>query len=106
LLELNLLEIIGYVVVGIGLVFMVIGVIGIYKFNGFYEKILVSSKIDTVGIITIIFGLILVNGFNMFSLRLLLLLAIVLLLGPLCTHIIARSAYLSKKENQPKGEEL
>lgn len=86
--------IIGAVVLAIGLAFMALGVLGLYRFNKFYEKILVASKIDTAGTITVIFGIIIMNGLTMFSLRLVVLLGIVLLLGPISTHIVARSAYL------------
>ena len=83
----------GNVIVAIGLAFMLFGVIGLYRFNRFYEKALVASKIDTVGTITIIFGTMLIHGAGLFSARLLVLLGIVFLLSPLSTHIVARSAY-------------
>ena len=94
----DIFVIIGNVVVVIGLAFMLFGVIGLYRFNRFYEKALVASKIDTVGTITIILGTMLIHGADWFSARLLLLLGIVFLLSPLSTHIVAKSAYKCESE--------
>ena len=93
----GIFEIIGGVILIIGLIFIAIGIIGLYRFSRFYEKVLVASKVDTAGTITVIFGIMIMQGANLFSLRLLLLLGIILLLGPLSTHILARSAYKSEE---------
>ena len=94
------IEIIGHGVVVIGLVFVAFGIIGIYRFKGFYQRLLASSKIDTVGTITVIIGLILIHGISMFSLRLVLIFGTLLLMGPLSTHIVARSAYFSENDGE------
>ena len=83
------------VVIVAGLIFMLFGIIGIFRFNDFYSRILVTSKIDTVGAITLIFGLMLKHGISFFTMKLLIILVLLLLLNPLSGHIIARSAYLS-----------
>ena len=74
---------------------MFFGVIGVFKFKNFYPRILLTAKIDTVGVITLIIGLVVKHNVSFFSLKLLLLLVIMLLLNPLAAHMIARSAYLS-----------
>ena len=86
---------------------MLFGVIGIFKFKNFYPRILITAKIDTVGTITIIIGLVVKHGLSFFSLKLLLLLAIMLILNPLAAHMIARSAYLSgyKMEDRKTPDE-
>ena len=89
------MEIIGDIIIIAGTVFMFFGIIGIFKFENFYTRILVTAKIDTVGVFTIMFGLIVRHGASFFSMKLLLLLFIMLILNPLATHMIARSAYLS-----------
>ncbi|MCL2006515.1 MAG: monovalent cation/H(+) antiporter subunit G [Treponema sp.] len=101
--------ILGNIVVIIGILFMFFGVIGLFKFKNFYPRILVTAKIDTVGTITILTGLILKHGFGPFSLKLLLLLVIMLILNPLAAHMVARSAYLSgyttEDETKKAGKE-
>lgn len=86
---------IGNVLIYIGLIFVAFGIIGIYRFNHFYSRILVASKVDTVGFLTIMFGVIIKNGLTTFSLKVALIVAISMFLNPLITHSIARSAYHS-----------
>lgn len=96
-------DIIGNVIISLGLVFLAFGLLGIFRFGNFYCRILVAAKVDTVAFITIMVGVIVKQGFNAFSLRILLILLIMLIINPLVTHIITRSAYLSgykvKKED-------
>ena len=89
------MEILGNIIITIGIIFMFFGVIGIFKFRNFYPRILVTAKIDTVGTLTLIFGLMIKHGLGFFSMKLLLLLGVMLILNPLAAHMVARSAYLS-----------
>ena len=89
------METLGNVIIIAGIILMFFGVIGIFKFKNFYPRILVTAKIDTVGTLTLISGLIVKHGLGFFSLKLLLLLGIMLILNPLAAHMVARSAYLS-----------
>ena len=89
------MPILGNIIIGAGIVFMAFGIIGIFKFNNFFPRVLVAAKVDTVGVLTLIIGLIIKHGWGFFSLKILLLLCIILLLNPLASHMLARSAYLS-----------
>ena len=74
---------------------MLFGLIGLFRFKDFYPRILVSGKIDTVGAITLVLGLIIKHGFSFFSMKLIIIIVLILILNPLSSHIIARSAYFS-----------
>jgi len=102
----EVLEATGVVVMIIGMVFMLIGIIGIFKFKCFYARILVVSKVDTVGAIIFLAGLALRHGFSFFSGKLLLIVIIILILSPLVGHMVARSAYISghKLSDPYKGD--
>ncbi|MBS4536491.1 monovalent cation/H(+) antiporter subunit G [Clostridium sp. D2Q-14] len=76
-------------------IFILFGVIGIFRFKNMYARLLTSSKIDTVAFITIIFALILRTGFSDLTIRLVLILIFILMTGPISSHVIARSAYLN-----------
>ncbi|MCL2416252.1 MAG: monovalent cation/H(+) antiporter subunit G [Defluviitaleaceae bacterium] len=91
----NLAEIIGNIIIIAGIIFMIFGLIGLFKFKGFYERILATSKVDTVGMLTIIIGLTVRYGISSFSGKILLLAVLLLMFNPLVAHILARSAYLS-----------
>ena len=89
------MEILGDVIIIAAIILMFFGVIGIFKFKNFYPRILVTAKIDTVGVLTLMIGLIVKHNVSFFSLKLLMLLCIMMILNPLAAHMIARSAYLS-----------
>ena len=100
----NLQEIIGNIVIAAGLLFIFFGVVGIFKFENFYTRLLATSKTDTVGAITLIIGIAIRHGFSFFTGKVLLLGIIMLIFNPLIAHILARSAYLSgyDVEKDPK----
>jgi multicomponent Na+:H+ antiporter subunit G len=80
----------------LGAVFMMFGVIGIFRKNkSFYYRLLVACKIDTVGIITLAIGLALRHGISFFTGKLLLIVIIMMVLNPLIAHIMARCAHTS-----------
>lgn len=90
-----MLDKISMVIIIIGVVFVSIGVVGIYRFKNFYSRALVASKVDTVGYITLMIGVILRSGFNFFSAKVFVILLITMLINPLITHSIVRSAHIS-----------
>ncbi len=91
----GLFDILGNIFISAGLLFIVFGVIGIYRFKDFYARILISSKVDTIGFITIMFGVILKAGFSMFSLKVILILIISIIINPIVSNAVVRSAYYS-----------
>ena len=86
-------DLIGNIIICIGVLFVIFGIIGIYRFRNFYSRVLIASKIDTVGFITVCTGTIVRGGFTWFSLKVLLLVAVVLIINPVVTHAITRSAH-------------
>ena len=98
------MELVGEILVVIGAVFMLFGVIGIFKYRHFYPRILIVSKIDTAGALTILIGVAIMHGFSFFTLRILILLAIMLVVNPMVTQVLASSAYLSGYQLQDTKE--
>ncbi|WP_432402958.1 monovalent cation/H(+) antiporter subunit G [Wukongibacter sp. M2B1] len=76
-------------------IYIVFGMIGIFRFSNMYSRLLTSSKIDTVALITVLIALIFHSGFSIFSIRLILILVFVMITNPISNHVIARSAYLN-----------
>ena len=85
--------IIGNIVVIIGILCMLVGAYGLFKFRDFYPRLLIATKIDTVGLMTLLFGICIINGFSFFSLKVLFIILIILILNPLTAHLIAQAAY-------------
>ncbi|NDL67424.1 monovalent cation/H(+) antiporter subunit G [Anaerotalea alkaliphila] len=86
---------VGNAIIVLGIVFVGFGVFGIYRFNDFYARILIASKVDTVGFMTIMLGVVVRQGFSYFTWKVLLVLVVMLVTNPLATHSIARSAHYS-----------
>ena len=92
------LEVLGLLVMLLGLVLMAIGIFGIFRFKTFYARMLVVSKVDTVGVIVFLLGLAIRSGISFFSGKLFLIIVCILILSPLVSHMVARSAYISGVE--------
>lgn len=90
-----ILEIVGKSLMVLGLIFISIGVFGVFRFNDFYSRILITGNIDTVGFMTMAIGLMLRQGSDFFSAKVFIILAFSLLTNPITTHSIAESAYKS-----------
>jgi len=97
------MNIVGNIIIAAGVIFIIFGIIGIYRFKSFYVRILMSAKVDTVGVITIIIGLVIKHGLSFFSLKLLLLMLLMIIINPLASNMIARSAYLSDYQAEDKS---
>ncbi len=89
------MQIVGYALIVIGLFFIVVGLIGIYRFDNFYARLLSAADIDTIGLITVLIGAAFLSGFNSFTLKLILILIVILIINPIISSSIASSAYFS-----------
>lgn len=91
----TIMEWLGNAIIFIGLLLMGLGVFGLFRFQDYFARVLIGAKIDTVGFITILFGLIIKNGFTFFSGKIFLVLVLYIVTNPIATHAITRSAHLS-----------
>jgi len=96
----------GEVIIAAGLIFILLGVVGIVKYKNFYARILVTAKIDTVGVITIFIGIAIKHGLSFFSLKVLLLMVLLMIVNPLASHMIARAAHLSGYKTEAQTDRV
>lgn len=85
-------ESIGLTLMIIAVIVMLIGIFGMYRFNNFYTRILLASKIDTVGYITLLIGAMLYRGWSFYSLKVAFIILLMIIVNPVTSHAIARSA--------------
>lgn len=88
----ELQNIISILFVVMGIVFMLVGSIGIIRLPDFYSRTHAASKSDTLGIIFVILGLVIYEGFTQSSLKLILVVLFIALSNPVGTHALARAA--------------
>ena len=70
--------------------------LGVYRMPDFFTRLHAASVIDTLGTILILSGLILYQGFNLVSVKLLLILIFILITTPTAAHALAKSALHGK----------
>jgi len=83
---------IAYLFIFLGLVFIFFGTLGIIRFPDIYTRLQTSSKCDAAGAVALLVGLMVREGLDSLSLRILIILMFLLLTNPVASHAIARSA--------------
>lgn len=76
-----------------GAFFITVGSIGLIRLPDFYSRCHATGKADTLGLLLVIGGLIVYEGFSLHSAKLLIILAFVGLTSPTATHALARAAF-------------
>lgn len=92
-----------------GIFFLFIGSLGTVRMPGFYSRTHATSKSDTLGLLLVITGLIIYEGWNINSAKLFLILLFIALSNPIGSHALARAAYITglkplfSSNNKKKG---
>ena len=84
--------VLGWGLVGLGLFVMLVGSIGIIRLPDFYTRTHAASMVDTTGIIFLLLGLVVINGWELSSAKLLIGVAFIVLANPVAIHALARAA--------------
>jgi|TARA_B100000749_G_scaffold276635_1_gene264179 multicomponent Na+:H+ antiporter subunit G len=88
----DIINLVSSLFITIGALSIIVGLLGVYRMPDFYTRLHAASIIDTLGAMLILFGLILYYGFNIVSLKLLLILIFILITTPTAAHALAKSA--------------
>jgi multicomponent Na+:H+ antiporter subunit G len=83
-----------YVILAFSWIFIVFGMISIFRLKNMYSRILAATTIDTVASLLVIIGVMFVAGSFDFIIRLIILLLFLLITNPISSHVNIRSAYL------------
>jgi multicomponent Na+:H+ antiporter subunit G len=76
----------------VGALFMMIGSIGIIRLPDFYCRAHATGKVDTLGVLIFMLGLVVHTGLSVTSLKLLLLIGFVMVTSPVTIHALAQQA--------------
>ncbi len=90
-----MLHVFGCILICIGLFFSSVGILGFYRLNNFFARILIASNIDSASIIFIMLGLAIQAPTIFFGLKIMIICVLALITGPISTHSLALSAYIS-----------
>jgi multicomponent Na+:H+ antiporter subunit G len=79
----------------VGSLFMITGSLGIVRFPDTYSRMHASGKCDTLGISLILVGLIIYQGLDFVTVKLILILLFVFFTGPVAVNSIIRASFKS-----------
>ena len=99
-----MIDFLAYLFISVGLFFIVVGTLGLIRFNDIFRRMHALSVMETLGFFCFFAGLIIYAGFSLLSLKLFLILSLIMLVAPTSTHILAMYAHLQNKKS--KGGQL
>lgn len=88
-------QLVGQGIILLGLLITGFGVYTVLRLDTFYARMVVTSKVEAMGFVTIIIGAMVLTGLSPASLKLLMILVFELLTVAVAAHAIARSAWIS-----------
>lgn len=94
-----------------GLFFFMVGTLGIIRFPDVFTRAHSAAKCDTLGAILCLSALVVLNGLNIVSLKIVLIIVFVWIANPTATHLIAKAEYtrqasLAKINGVKKHEDI
>ena len=101
----NIINIISAVFIISGALSIIIGLIGVFRMPDFFTRLHAASIIDTMGTMLILVGLMLYSGFNLVSVKLLLILVFIIITTPAAAHALAKSAIHGELKPVLDGDE-
>ena len=85
-----ILFVLGTLFIILGLFVCFASIYGNYKFKYVCNRMQATAMQDTLGLLSLLLGLICFNGFNFVSLKLLLVVVFFWISSPVCSHLIVR----------------
>ena len=88
-------DIIGYIIITIGILFNIFGCIGLVRFPDVYNRLQASTKCVTLGTALLLAGVAVVSGLGPTGTRAIVCAVFILVTSPTAAHAIAKGAYAS-----------
>jgi len=86
-------DVIGYILVTIGVLFDIFGCIGLVRFPDVYNRLQASTKCVTLGTILLLIGVACISGWGPMAAKAIVCAAFILITSPTAAHAIAKGAY-------------
>lgn len=90
-----MIELVAYVLLGIGAACALIGAIGIVRFPDVYNRIHANTVVVVGGVIVTLIGVSVFEGLSSYTLKVLIIALFLFLTNPVGSHAIARAAHKS-----------
>lgn len=86
-------NIVGFGLIALGVFIVLSGSLGMLRFPDIFTRLHAAGVTDSLGAPLVIFGVMVLEGFTITSLKLLLLILLLLLTSPTACHALAKAAY-------------
>lgn len=86
-----------YILICIGAISYLLSIFGVFRMNYVLNRMHVAAIGDTLGMSLISLGLIILEGFNFNTLKILLVLVFMMLTGPISSHLISKLIYITDR---------
>ena len=90
-----MIDILGYIVIVLGILFDLFGCIGLVRFPDVYNRLQASTKCVTLGTILLLGGVALVSGVGSMASKAIICAVFIVITSPTAAHAIAKGAYAS-----------
>jgi multicomponent Na+:H+ antiporter subunit G len=90
-----MIDIIGYILIIVGILFDIFGCIGLVRFPDVYNRLQASTKCVTLGTILLLVGVALISASGPTSAKAIICAVFILLTSPTAAHAIAKGSYAS-----------
>ncbi len=90
-----MIDLAGYILITIGVLFDIFGCIGLVRFPDVYNRLQASTKCVTLGTILVLSGVAIISGIGPVSAKAIVCAVFILLTSPTAAHAIAKGAYAS-----------
>ena len=102
-------EILAVILVVMGIFLFASGTLGLIRLPDFYCRMHATGKCDTLGALLALLGMVVYNGFNLVSLKIIFVAVFIFVANPTATHAIGRAALVNgvkpwMKESLAGGE--
>jgi multicomponent Na+:H+ antiporter subunit G len=91
------------ILLSLGVLFLLLGAIGILRFPDCYTRMHAAGKCDTLGSLLIVSGLAFYHGVSLESAKIVFIAVFIMLTSPTATHAIARAALRNELPLWTKG---
>ena len=88
-------DVIGYILIIVGILFDIFGCIGLVRFPDVYNRLQASTKCVTLGTILLLVGVALISGLGPTATRAVICAVFIMITSPTAAHAIAKGAYAS-----------
>ena len=99
-----MISFLAYLLISFGLFFVIIGVLGLIRFNNIFQRMHALSVMETLGFFCFFLGLMILTGASLLGIKLFFIFILMMIIAPTSTHVLAMYAKLYEKKTE--GEKL